>query len=147
MTSIASIALGFTAVSLALTSCAHHPDVAASNQQSYERMRVETERAVELEHRADLVIEYERPDGIRLWTPGQTAHIGATDQTLATAIASATSKRELAVVIIGKPVRYEFPEPQLRAKVDSIEAVVRAQGFKRVVFQLASATGRPIYRE
>jgi hypothetical protein len=37
-----------------------------------------------------MVIDCERPDGIRLWTPGQIARITATNQTLATAIASAT---------------------------------------------------------
>jgi hypothetical protein len=94
----------------------------------------------------DRVIDYERPDSIRLWTPGQTARITATDQTLATAIASATSpKRELAVVIIGKPVCHEFPEPRLRAKVESMELILIEQGCARVVFQLATATGRSIY--
>lgn len=100
-----------------------------------------------MERRADVVIDYEWLDRIRLSTPGQTALISATDDTLAAAIAGATPKRELAVVIIGKPVRYAFQEPRLREKVDAIEAVVKAQGFTRVVFQLASATGRPIYRE
>jgi hypothetical protein len=54
-------------------------------------------------------------------------------------------KRELAVVIIGKPVRHEFPEPRLRAKVESMEVILRAQGFTQVVFQLATATRRSIY--
>ena len=54
-------------------------------------------------------------------------------------------KRELAVVIIGKPVRHEFPEPRLRAKVESMELILIEQGFARVVFQLATATGRSIY--
>lgn len=93
----------------------------------------------------DRVIDCERPDGIRLGTPGQTARITATDQTLATAIAIVTPKRELAVVIIGKPVRHEFPEPRLRAKVESMELILREQGCARVVFQLATATGRSIY--
>jgi hypothetical protein len=147
MTRIASITFVLAAFSLAWSGCSHRPNTAAFSQQSFELMRAETERAFELERRADVVVDYERSDGIRVWTPGQTAHISATDHTLATAIASATPNRELAVIIIGTPVRYEFPEPQLRTKVDSIEAVVRAQGFTRVVFQLASATGRPMYRE
>jgi hypothetical protein len=37
-----------------------------------------------------MVINYERPDSIRFCTTGQTARITATNQTLATAIASAT---------------------------------------------------------
>jgi hypothetical protein len=48
-------------------------------------------------------------------------------------------------VIIGKPVRHEFPEPRLRAKVESMELILIEQGFARVVFQLATATGRSIY--
>ena len=48
-------------------------------------------------------------------------------------------------MIIGKPVRYEFPEPRLRAKVESMELILIEQGFARVVFQLATATGRSIY--
>jgi len=139
MTRIASITLLLAALSLSSSGCAHRPNTDTSSSQSFEQMRAETERAFELERRADVVIDYERSDCIRLWTPGQTAHISATDKTLATAIASATSKRELALVIIGKPVRHEFPEPELRAKVDKIEALIRAQGFSRVAFQLASA--------
>ena len=147
MTRITSITLFFTVLILALGGCAHCSNTGTSNQQSFEQMQAETERAFELERRADVVIDYQGSGDIRLWIPGQTACIRATDQTLAPAIASATSKRELAVVIIGKPVRYAFPEPQLRVKADAIEAIVKAQGFTRVVFQLASATGRPIYRE
>jgi hypothetical protein len=41
-----------------------------------------------------MVIDYERPDSIRLWTPGQTARITATDRALATAIASVTPQSE-----------------------------------------------------
>lgn len=147
MAHITSIAIALVAFCLGLTGCAHRPDVASSNQQSYERMQAETERALELERSADLVIDYERPDGIRLWTPPESTYIGANEETLVAAISSTPAKRGLAVVIIGKPVRYAFPEPQLGSKVDAIESVVRAQGFARIVFQLASASGRPIYRE
>jgi len=47
-----------------------------------------------LPRRVDMVIDYERPDSIRLWTPGQTARITATDRALATAIASVTPQSE-----------------------------------------------------
>jgi hypothetical protein len=103
------------------------------------------EHPSQLQRQADLVIDYERPDGFRLWVPGGTAPISATDQTLATAMVSATPKRELAVVVIGKAVRHKLSEPQLRAKVDSIEAVVRAHGFTQVIFQFASASGHQPY--
>lgn len=143
MTRIALITL----LCLALNGYAQRSVSVASNQQSVEEMEAETQRAFELERRADLVIDYERLDRIRLRTSARTEPISATDETLAAAIASISSKRELAVIIIGKPVQYEFPDPQLRKKVDSIEAVVRARGFTRIVFQLASAEGRSIYRE
>jgi hypothetical protein len=119
----------------------------ASEQPSQEQLQAQTARALELERRADLVIDYEWIDRIRLSTPDKTKVINATDDTLAAAIASATPKRELAFVIIGKPVRSAYQEPRLGEKVNAIEAVVKAQGFTKVVFQLASGTERPIYRE
>ena len=67
------------------------------------------------------------------------------DRQWATAIASVTPKPELVVVIFGRPLCHEFPEPWLRAKVESMEVILRAQGFARVVFQLATATGRSIH--
>lgn len=141
------IALPFVLFCLASSGCAHRSVAFTSDRKSFEDLRVEAERAIELERRADVVIDYEWPDRIRLWTSAQTDQVNATEETLAAAIAIMTPKRELAVVLIGKPVRNAFPESQLRAKVDSVEADLRALGFARVIFQLASATGRPIYRE
>jgi hypothetical protein len=145
-TRVASISILLTALWLASSGCTHRSNTATSSHQSLDPLRTETVCAFELERRADRVIDYERPDSNRLWTPGQTARITATDRALATAIASVTPpKRELAVVIIGKPVRHEFPEPRLRAKVESMELILIEQGFARAVFQLATATGRSIY--
>jgi hypothetical protein len=147
MTRIVLIWFSSTLLCLVLFGCAHPPGVTTADQLAYENMRAETMRAIELEQQADVVVDYTWSDRILLWAPGQTNRISATDETLVTALASTTFKRELAVVIIGPPVRYAFPEPQLRTKVDSIEAVLKGQGFARVIFQLASAFGRPIYRE
>jgi hypothetical protein len=143
----AILALLFCLLCLIATSCARRSAVVARGEQFDQEMRAETERAFELERRADLVIDYEWIDRIQLSEPRKRADVNATDETLSEAVASVTPKRELAVVIIGKPVRHAYEEPQLREKVDAIEAVVKAQGFRRVVFQLASAGGRPIYRE
>jgi len=147
MTQIASITFYLALLCLALAGCAHSPDTTVSNQQANEKLRVDTEKARELQRSANVVVDYEWSDRIRVYVPGQTLSISATDETLATVLASATPKRELVVVILGPPVRHALPEPQLRTKVDSIEAVVRGQGFTRVVFQLASAFGYPIYHE
>ena len=147
MTRIAPIASLCALLWLIPCGCAHRSDTITSNQRAYEKMEAETERAIELERRADVVVDYEGADRIRLWTPGQAAYISATDETLAAALAGATLKRELALVIIGPPVRHAFSEQQLRTKVDSIEAILKGQGFSRVVFHLASAFGRTIYRE
>lgn len=131
---------------LACGGCVRRSNAGISNLRSMDRMGAETAHPLDSERRADLVIDYERSDGIRLWVPGRTSPICATDRTFAMAMASASPKRDLAVVIIGKPVRHEFPEPQLRAKVEAIETVVRAQGFARVAFKLASAKGYISYR-
>jgi hypothetical protein len=150
MTRIAPITLLFALFWLVSSGCAHRSASVTSRHQSLDEMLVESDRAFGLEIRADVVIDYERPDDIRVRSFARSGgFISATDETLAAAIARITNKRQFAVVIIGKSVCHDFSEPQLCAKVDSIEAVVRALGFTRVVFQLASATSRPfpVYRE
>src|SRR5687767_811847 len=111
-----NITLLFSLLGLTATGCAHRSTVVSSPQPSdarviaLEKMQAETERAFEseterafeLETQADLVIDYESLDRIRLRTPDKTGHINATEDTLAAAMASATPKRELAVVIVGK---------------------------------------------
>jgi len=132
---------------LALCGCAHRPVTTTSNRAIPADSKTVTERALDLESRADVVIDYERSDRFQIQTPGQATRTSTTSERLAMAIANTTSKRSLAVVIIGKVMRHEFPEPQLRTKVDSLEASLKSQGFTQVVFQLASATGRSFYRE
>jgi hypothetical protein len=58
---------------LTAPSCAPRSVVVTNAGQSDQQMRAETERAFELERRADLVIEYERLDDIRLWASGESA--------------------------------------------------------------------------
>lgn len=62
-------------------------------------MRTVTERTLESERRADVVIDYERPDAIRIWTPPQSTCVNAADETLTMVMSNVTTKRELAVVI------------------------------------------------
>jgi hypothetical protein len=145
MIRIASTTLFVTALSLALGGCVRRSKSDVSNQRSSDQVGTEAAQTLDLVRQADLVIDYERSDSIQLWVPGRTSPISATERTLALTMATVTAKRRLAVVFIGKPVRHEFPEPQLRAKVDSIEAVVRAQGFARVTFKLASSSGYHSY--
>jgi hypothetical protein len=121
--------LALALLCLAVVGCACRSANTASNSDEYDEMRVrafEMGRAFEMEHQASLVIDYERPDGILLRIPGQTELITTSDEDLADAIRRATPKRDYAVVIIGKPVRYEFPEPHLKVKVDQIEAVLKS---------------------
>jgi hypothetical protein len=141
------IILVSAAFCVALTGCAHSTEAKVPNQQMEEEVRAEMARSFELERRADMVIYYERSDRIELWANPRTTEIRATDETLSTAVSGVTTNRDLVVVILGKLARYELSEAELRAKVDAIEAVLKAQGFKRVVFQLTSASRRSVYRE
>lgn len=136
---------------LAAGGCSHHsaPSDHASEEelQAWVAYEKESQRAFEQERQADLVIEYNGVDEIWLIRPGQRPFLPATESSLGAAIARATPARRLAVVIISKFVRHALSESQLRDKVDELEAIVKAKGFKRVVFQLYSGSGRPIYRE
>ena len=96
---------------------------------------------------ADLVIEYDGPDQITLSTQDRTATIEATEQTLVKAIVEATTRRKLAVVIFGKQARVALPESQMSSTADMPGAILQAKGFTRVIFQLYSGWGRPVYRE
>lgn len=125
--------------------CAHRSVGLASNQTSFKKMRAETKQAFEQERLADVVIHFEHPDEIRIWTPHQSTNISTIEPALAAAIPTMTSERSLAVVIIGKSVRQAYPEIQFENKLDEIQAVLMAHGFERIVFQLSSASGRVIY--
>ena len=139
--------LSVAALVLCLVGCAHPGPVVLYPEMTEEEFQAMTERAFQMARQADLVIYFERSDRIRLWMSGQQDLIPTTEQGLAAAIAKANPKKELAVVILGKPIRFYYNEPELGKKVDEIEAVLQAQGFKKIVFQLASGSGRPIYRE
>lgn len=112
-----------------------------------EEFQAMTERAFQMARQADLVIDFHWLSEISLRAKEQSDAILTTEQGLVAAIAKANPNKELVVVVLGKLMRYQYDEPELGKKVDEIEAVLKAQGFKKVVFQLASASGRPIYRE
>lgn len=131
-----------------MTGCAHSSNDIVPNRLTEAELHSETVRAFKTEERADIVILYEWSDRISLWIPPRSTVTEASEETMATAISSLTTKRELAVVTIGVVARYRLSDPQsLEDKVSAIENLLKAQGFKRVVFHLASAFGRPIYRE
>lgn len=139
--------LAVAALVLGLVGCAHPGPVPLFPEMTAEEFQAMTERAFQMERQADLVIDFETPNELRLLLKEQSDAVSTTEQGLAVAIAKANSKKDLAVVTLGKRVRYQYDEPELGKKVDEIEGVLKAQGFKKIVFQLASASGRPIYRE
>lgn len=118
----------------------------AKEMQGVEKQNAETNRAFQMEASADVEVYYESPDRISLSLPGGKDSAFITHDRLGAAIAGATDKREMAVVIMGPPMRMHSDET-FRKEVDEIERIIKAQGFKRVVFMLASAFGMPIYRE
>ena len=130
-----------------LVGCTHPRPVAAKRVWTPEKIRAESDRAFLVEREADLVIDFERPDRIRLWTSEKADSTSTIEQDMAAAIATANPKKDLAVVILGKPMRHQFDEPELGMKVDEIQAAVQAQGFKRIVYLIAAASGQFFYRE
>ena len=130
-----------------LVGCTHPRPIAAKRVWTPEEIRAESDRAFLVEREADLVIDFERPDQIRLRTSGHADSTSTTEQDLAAAIATVNPKKGLAVVILGKPMRHQFDEPELGMKVVEIQAALQAQGFKRIVFLIAAASGQSFYRE
>jgi len=118
----------------------------AKELQEKEKRNAEMERAFQIMNSADVVVEYESPSRIFLRPHGGKNSACVAHDQMSTTIAGATDKREMAVVIMGKPMRMHSDET-FRKEVDEIERLIKAQGFKRVVFMLASAFGMPIYRE
>ena len=115
--------------------------------QEQEKENAEFERVTRMMDSADIVVDYEWPDRIRFRPRnGKKYSDHITHAQMGTTIAGATDKREMAVVIMSPPMRMHSDEI-FRMKVDEIERIIKAQGFKRVVFLLASAFGMPVYRE
>ena len=139
--------LSVAALVLCLVGCVHPGPVVLYREMTLEESQAETKRASQMEDQADLVIDFERPDELSLRTKGQADSIATTERGLAEAIAAVNPQKDLAVVILRKPIRFRYEEPELAKKADEIQAVAQAQGFKRVVFQFSSASGRFFYRE
>lgn len=123
-----------------------------SKQKAFEE---ETERAFKQCKEADLVVDYDGPAKLDIGLDLKTEEMGAylvrvpkyfSFKSLSEHLDKNKIKREMVVIIISKPIRMKSPE-KLKEEVDKIEEFFKAKGFKHIVVQLASATGRPIYRE
>jgi hypothetical protein len=132
-------------LSLLPTCTSRAPDAGDAPAPAQESREAETERAFEQERLADLVVWYYSPEEIVLRAGQQQVDLGS-EGTFISVLARLDCGRRSAVVVMMKPTRV-WPEDQFRAKVDELERLLRARGFQRVIFQLASAMGRPIYRE
>ena len=123
----------------------------AKGLQEMEKQVSERNRAEQFARSANVVVDYENyPDRIHLGTYSNYKCLGTVKTThgqIGAAIAKFTDKREMAVVILDIPMRMHANE-KLRAEVDEIEQIIKAQGFKRVIFLLNStAFGLLFYRE
>lgn len=123
------------------------PEFIAQNENAFEKMMEETARCFELANHADIEIFFRDANHLRFSKPGHRNSVTVTEKTLIASVVNMTFKRELAVVILGKHVQYASPEPQLSKKADELEALLRAQGFQRVVFHKNTAFGQFTYRE
>jgi len=96
---------------------------------------------------ADVVIDYESE--VRLFVRSSSQGGSSTpvsfselEQTILGLHAGTNS----AVVVMGPAIQM-LPEREFEAKTVEIERLLRRLGYRRVIFHLASAFGKPIYRE
>jgi hypothetical protein len=131
-----------------LSGCAQpNPSVVAKQYPSAEARDLETERAMKQLKEAALAINYESEMRLYLSVPPDFAnHLAVRLSELERAVGQCTSNRTMVVVTMGPPMRM-LPQSEFDAKVDEIEMMLTKVGFRRVVFHLGSAFGRPIYRE
>ena len=134
-------------LALILTGCAREHSVVGKLYPSQEARDLETERAMKQLREADVTIGYESDKCLFLSVPPDFGHCEKVSlPALERAVSHCTTNRQLAVVTMDPPMR-RLPEPAFNARVDEIEKMLKSIGFRRVVFHLGSATGRPIYRE
>ncbi len=131
-------------VGLTIAGCSHH----AVGPTGVPQRSAEFWRAVEQVANADMVIDYESELQFRVRTSSKdgvqvAGSLSDLKQTIAGLQVSSTN---LAVVLMCPPMRI-LPEQEFNAKTIEIEGVLRQLGYRRVVIHLASAFGRPIYRE
>ena len=131
-----------------LTGCAHRDNpVVGKAYPSPEAQDRETERAMAQLREADVAVGYESDSRLFLTVPPDFGHqVMVSLDGLEVAVAQGTTNRQLAVVTMEPSMRM-LPKAEFDAKADGIEKRLRDIGFRRVVFHLGSATGRPVYRE
>ena len=135
-------------LALVLTGCAHtEPPVVSKEYPSAEAQELETERAMTQLREADVAIDYQSDERLFLTVPPDFGHqIIVSLAGLEKAVSHCTTNRQLAVVTMNPPMRM-LPKTEFDARVDELEGMLKNIGFRRVMFHLGSATGRPIYRE
>jgi hypothetical protein len=101
----------------------------------------ETAYAFKLEKEADVVMDYD--DHIRIQPQASTPHIFDSQEAALDYLDASFKKRTSIVVILGKAQR---TTQNLGTLVDQLETQLKKLGFKSIVFELASAEARPIYR-
>ena len=135
-------------VAFLLTGCAHREyAVVGKEYPSLEAKDRDTERAMAQLREADVAVGYESDRRLSLTVPPDFGHQAMVSLGgLEAAVAHGTTNRHLAVVTMEPSMRM-LPKAEFDARADKIEKMLKNIGFRRVVFHLGSATGRPIYRE
>ena len=135
-------------LALILTGCAHREvPVVSKVYPSQEAKDLETERAMKQLREADVAIDYHGAGDHYVTAPPNFGyHVKVSLPELARAVSQATTNRQLAVVTMDSAMRLHA-QTEFDARVDEVGKMLRGLGFQKVVFHLASATGRPIYRE
>ncbi|MBI4749077.1 MAG: hypothetical protein HY774_11350 [Acidobacteria bacterium] len=107
----------------------------------------ETDRAFQLEKDADLVVGLE---GHWIWViqPGKPPKKAMNEEYLIAALPFLDlKKKDLVVVVFGKLFNGQYLRVERGDVMDQLEKAFLENGFKKIVFQQGTATGRPILRE
>lgn len=107
----------------------------------------ETDRAFQLEKDADLVVGLGRH---RIWVsrPGKPTETALSEEYLVAALPFLDlKKKDLVVVVFDKTMIGDYYGFRLKDVMDELEKAFLEHGFKKIVFEQGTATGRPILRE
>lgn len=107
----------------------------------------ETDRAFQLEEDADLVVGVGRH---RIWVsrPEKPTENALSEEYLVAALPFLDlKKKDLVVIVFDKTMIGDYYGFRLKDVMDRLEKAFLENGFKKIVFQQGTATGRPILRE
>lgn len=109
-------------------------------------------KAAEFERQADWKLQFEDWDKLAVYgkpeTNGAVITVHMIEvKDLVEALNLASSKKNLAVVILRNRFHWRYAEPEGDKQIDTLSEKIKQSGFKRVVFLTETAVGNLVRRE